>query len=77
MATPQALKPAAVASPRPVDRVVTAIDQRRTAILDALASARQRIGLSLYRCTDKAVFEALAAAVRRGVAGDASDTSRW
>ena len=76
MAASQALKPAAVASPQPVDRVVTAIDQRRTTILDALASARQRIGLSLYRCTDKAVFEALAAAVRRGVTVDAIVTSR-
>ena len=73
---PQALKPAAVASPQPVDGVVTALDQRRTTILDALASARQRIGLSLYRCTDKAVFEALAAAVQRGVTVDAIVTSR-
>ena len=51
----------------PPDRVVTACDERRDVVLDAVRRARSRISLSLFRCTDKAIFEALSAAVSRGV----------
>jgi cardiolipin synthase A/B len=71
VAAPQTLKPARTARPRPADRVVIAIDERRTTVLEALAAARRRVGLSLFRCTDEAVFSALARAVRRGVKVDA------
>jgi phosphatidylserine/phosphatidylglycerophosphate/cardiolipin synthase-like enzyme len=49
------------------DRIVVAPAARRDVILDALHGARSQITLSLFRCTDSAVFEELAAAVDRGV----------
>jgi phosphatidylserine/phosphatidylglycerophosphate/cardiolipin synthase-like enzyme len=58
------------------DRIFTAPAARRDAVLDALHEARSRITLSLFRCTDKAVFGELAAAVDRGVAVEVLVTSR-
>jgi phosphatidylserine/phosphatidylglycerophosphate/cardiolipin synthase-like enzyme len=49
------------------DRIVVAPAARRDVVLDALHGARSQITLSLFRCTDSAVFEELAAAVDRGV----------
>ena len=49
------------------DRIVTAPAARREAVLEAIHGAESRITLSLFRCTDKAVFGELAAAVDRGV----------
>jgi cardiolipin synthase len=49
------------------DRIVVAPAARRDVVLDALHGARSHITLSLFRCTDHAVFEELAAAVDRGV----------
>jgi cardiolipin synthase len=62
-------------SPQP-DRIVTAPAARREAVLDAIRNARSRITLSLFRCTEKAVFGELAAAVDRGVEVEVLVTSR-
>jgi phosphatidylserine/phosphatidylglycerophosphate/cardiolipin synthase-like enzyme len=58
------------------DRVVTSLADRRQSVLEVIASARRRIILSLFYCTDEAVFEELARAVRRGVVVEALVTSR-
>jgi polyphosphate kinase len=60
----------------PPDRIVLAIDQRRAAVLDVIHGARSRLSLSLFRCTDVEVFEALRAAVARGVDVEVLVTSR-
>jgi cardiolipin synthase len=49
------------------DRIVTAPAARREVVLDAIHGAESRIIVSLFRCTDKAIFGELAAAVDRGV----------
>jgi phosphatidylserine/phosphatidylglycerophosphate/cardiolipin synthase-like enzyme len=59
-----------------VDRVVVSIEERRRAILDVIAGARRSIRLSLFRCNDPAIFDALAAATARGVTIDVLLTSR-
>ncbi|MGH9144843.1 MAG: phospholipase D-like domain-containing protein [Vicinamibacterales bacterium] len=63
-------------SPRPPDRLVVAVDERRSAVLDIIRQARRRITLSLFRCNDAAVFEELTSAVDRGVDVDVLVTSR-
>ena len=65
-----------IQDPLPADRLIVSIEQRRGAVLDVIRQARQRITLSLFRCTDEEVFAELAAAVRRGVAVEALVTSR-
>src|SRR5215468_9883337 len=49
------------------DRIVVAPGTRRDIVLDAIHGAESQITLSLFRCTDKAVFDELTAAVDRGV----------
>lgn len=61
---------------RPADRVVTSRAERRDAVLDLIRDARSRITLSLFRCTDKAIFGELAHAVERGVLVEVMVTSR-
>src|SRR5262245_2850550 len=61
---------------RPGDRIIVAPAARRECILDAIHGARSRITLALFRCTDKAVFGELAAAVERGVDVQVLVTSR-
>lgn len=63
-------------TPSPADRLIVSIEQRREVVLDVIRQARQRITLSLFRCTDDEVFAELAAAARRGVVVDALVTSR-
>ena len=58
------------------DRIVTAPAARREVVLDAIHSAQSRIAVSLFRCTDKALFGELAAAVDRGVDVQVLVTSR-
>ena len=58
------------------DRIVTAPVARREVVLDAIHGAESRITLSLFRCTDKAIFGELAAAVDRGVDVQVLVTSR-
>ena len=49
------------------ERVILAIEQRRRAVIQVIRSARQRLAISLFRCTDFAVMDAVAEAVQRGV----------
>lgn len=49
---------------------------RRSAVLEIIGSARRRLVLSLYRCDDRKVLEALGAATRRGVRVEALVTRR-
>ena len=58
------------------DRIITAPAARRDVVLDAIHSAESRITVSLFRCTDKAIFGELAAAVDRGVDVQVLVTSR-
>jgi cardiolipin synthase A/B len=58
------------------DRVVCAPSDRRPAVVDTIRAARQRLSLSLFRCDDQEVLDALADAVRRGVHVRALITSR-
>ena len=51
----------------PDERIVLAPEERRDAVLDVIRSARERLILSLFRCDDDAVVEALAEAVQRRV----------
>jgi phosphatidylserine/phosphatidylglycerophosphate/cardiolipin synthase-like enzyme len=51
----------------PSEQIILASDDRRTAVLEIIASARTRLCLSLYRCDDRKVLKALGAARRRGV----------
>ncbi|MEQ1872035.1 MAG: phospholipase D-like domain-containing protein [Vicinamibacterales bacterium] len=60
----------------PADRIVTACEERRQAVVEVLRLAKRRITLSLFRCTDKAIFSELAAAVKRGVVVEVLATSR-
>jgi phosphatidylserine/phosphatidylglycerophosphate/cardiolipin synthase-like enzyme len=61
---------------RPPDRVVTAVDDRKTVIVDVIRNARETIVLSLFRCNDSDIFDELARATKRGVKVEALITSR-
>jgi phosphatidylserine/phosphatidylglycerophosphate/cardiolipin synthase-like enzyme len=58
------------------DRIIVAPAARREVVLDTILRAQSRITLSLFRCTDKALFGELAAAVERGVDVQVLVTSR-
>lgn len=60
----------------PPDRLIVSVDDRRPALLEVIGQARRRITLSLFRCNDTAVFQALKAAVDRGVEVEVLVTSR-
>jgi hypothetical protein len=60
----------------PSDRVAIAPAERRAAVLDTIAGARSRLILSLFRCDDFGVLDALVAALTRGVAVDVLMTDR-
>jgi cardiolipin synthase len=61
-------KPAAdAAKVRQDEQVILAIDARRDAIIDVIRSARRRLLISLFRCTDFPVLDAIADALRRNV----------
>ena len=49
------------------ERMVLAPEERRPAVLEVIGSARTRLALSLFRCTDFKVLDALAEACRRDV----------
>jgi phosphatidylserine/phosphatidylglycerophosphate/cardiolipin synthase-like enzyme len=59
-----------------IDRLVTAVEDRRPALLDVIRQARRRITLSLFRCNDDELFDELAAAAARGVVVEVLVTSR-
>src|SRR4029078_11152832 len=58
------------------DPIVNAPPARRQTVLDVIHGAESRIAVSLFRCTDKALFGELAAAVDRGVDVQVLVTSR-
>jgi phosphatidylserine/phosphatidylglycerophosphate/cardiolipin synthase-like enzyme len=60
----------------PVDRIVVDPGDRRPAVLEVIDSARERLDLSVFRCDDDAVIEALERAARRGVRVRALMTGR-
>lgn len=49
------------------DRIAITSDQRRAAVIDIIAAAQSRLLLSLFRCDDSGVLDALVDAVSRGV----------
>lgn len=71
MATPQMQKRTARANgsnaPIPKEELVFDRAERRDAVLRLIAAARQRIALSVFRCDDFKVLDALDDAVRRNV----------
>jgi phosphatidylserine/phosphatidylglycerophosphate/cardiolipin synthase-like enzyme len=58
------------------DRVFIEPAERRQAMLDMIATARQRLVLSLFRCNDYGILDAIAAALERGVKVEAILTKR-
>src|SRR5438128_2779787 len=60
----------------PATRVITSVADRRDTILDVIRNAERDICLSLFRCSDAAIFEEIGRAVKRGVGVNALITSR-
>jgi cardiolipin synthase len=58
------------------DRIVSAVEDRRSAIAEVIRSAQKSISLSLFRCNDDEIFDELAGAAKRGVRVEALVTSR-
>ena len=60
-----------MSSPRGIvpepDQVILAIQQRRDAVLQVISSARERLLISVFRCTDVAVLDAIGEALNRKV----------
>jgi phosphatidylserine/phosphatidylglycerophosphate/cardiolipin synthase-like enzyme len=52
---------------RPPERVIVAIEKRREAVLEVIGSARRRLLISLFRCTDFQVLDAIAEALHRKI----------
>src|SRR6185295_404596 len=77
MATPKArmMSSATIVDSR-CDRLIVDRHERRSALIDVIRGARRTITLSLFRCNDRAILDALAAATARGVAVDVLVTSR-
>lgn len=55
------------AAERPPDRFVFAASQRASSVLGVIGSARERLILSLFRCDDFRILDAIGEALRRGV----------
>ena len=58
------------------ERIFIKPAERRKAMLDVIGGARQRLVLSLFRCNDYGVLDAMAAALERGVKVEALLTKR-
>ena len=58
------------------ERVIVEPGERRPAVIAVIDSARERLDLSVFRCDDDAVLDALERAVRRGVRVRALVTGR-
>ena len=58
------------------DRIIVEPVERRPAVIAVIDSARERLDLSVFRCDEDAVFDALERAVRRGVRVRALVTGR-
>ena len=59
-----------------IGRVAIEAGERRQAMLDVISMARSRLVLSLFRCNDYGVLDAIAAALERGVKVEAILTKR-
>jgi len=64
------------ALPHHEERIFLEPEERRDVIVQVIRSARQRLILSMFRCTDFRILDELAAAVERGVRVDALLTPR-
>jgi cardiolipin synthase len=62
--------------PGPKERLVLDPAERKAALLSVIGSARRRLVLSLFRCDDFTVLDALAAALERGCEVEAILTKR-
>ena len=62
--------------PAAPDRLIVSVEERRAVLLEVIGQARSRITLSLFRCNDRRIFEALGAATKRGVTVEVLVTSR-
>lgn len=49
------------------DQIILAVDRRRDAVLDVIRAARERLLISMFRCTDVPVLDAIAEALNRKV----------
>src|SRR5437868_6371643 len=49
------------------DQVILAVERRREAVLDVINSAKKRLLISVFRCTDVQVLDAIAEALIRQV----------
>lgn len=58
------------------DRIYIDPAERRKAMLDVIAGAKERLVLSLFRCNDTGILDALSAALDRGVKVEAILTKR-
>jgi phosphatidylserine/phosphatidylglycerophosphate/cardiolipin synthase-like enzyme len=58
------------------ERIFIGPAERRQAMIDVIAGARQRLVLSLFRCNDFGILDGLAAALERGVKVEAILTKR-
>lgn len=58
------------------ERLVLDPDERKAALLNVIGAARRRLVLSLFRCDDFSVLDALAAALERGCEVEAILTKR-
>ena len=58
------------------DRIAITPAERRAAVLDLIAGAKSRLILSLFRCDDFSVLDALVAALARGVTLEVLITDR-
>jgi cardiolipin synthase A/B len=58
------------------DRAVIAPNERRAAVLRVVRGARRRLGLTIFRCNDDEILQAVADAVGRGVEVDVLLTRR-
>jgi phosphatidylserine/phosphatidylglycerophosphate/cardiolipin synthase-like enzyme len=67
-ATPASAQSAAADTDGPAaERLVIGIGERREAVVDFIDSARADLSLSLFRCDDDSVLDAVGRAARRGV----------
>ena len=60
----------------PLERIYLEPSERRHAMLDVIAHAQERLVLSLFRCNDYGILDAIAAALERGVRVEAILTKR-
>jgi cardiolipin synthase len=76
--SPGRRRSAASRAPRAARREIVVLDpaERRTAMLKVIGAAKRRLVLSLFRCDDFEVLDALASALERGVAVHALLTKR-